>query len=381
MINPNQKEFSMSIERNDGTFHPFLITIRKANQKEIDIRRKFLLKLKDETISNIKGFLDAFYPKLRFSGLYPNQETKKFQRWLEQNNSVDDQWNRVNWIMRYFSWDIKDQIVKKEIALTLVTSNFIKKNGEPVFKFVGDYVADNIFLENAKIITKIQGDIYEKVLELNPEWAGENERLEKDILNQWLPKQHKGTFSDLNPKSIFSRSETQLLSLMNEVNEQVFDSIGTIKINVPMKTFQDQGETFEFLTHLNPPPKNIILYYSATPSIPVKTSEEASVSDFLSGLSNLVNYGRHENQYLGLIEHGKFEIRIVARKEKFSYWDTDLDGIEEGLRKAVVWLEKNGLYTYEERQNMAIAQDYQDAINEGKAFLEDLREYGISDDD
>ena len=191
----------------------------------------------------------------------------------------------------------------------------------------------------------------------DPEWAEKFDLL----INEFIENNHidlnKSNFSDLSVNSIFTKKKPFLHSLIDEINQDVFENNGIIKENVPLMLIGYQN--FFDLDKNTTDPQNLIIYY------PPKQS-------FYSG---------HGRSYIGVMEHGKYEIRVIAQGEKFNFWDIEIDWIIDGLRTAIKWWQNESKYSKEELEEMSRRSDYEEEYNQGKAYWDDMADYGISPDD
>ena len=343
MSNPTQQEFRLeNIDKTYGKVNDetmTLVTIRQATPEENRLREAFLSKQRDKYEEYIT-FLKEGYK------YFPYRD--EYEITVMDYDYVDEMRNRFKWLKDR----IVDAVFLQEIYLTLAATN-IQQGGKPYIKFINGHIAGIL----PSLPRDVRDEIHEKVLEMNPSWSGEVERM-CNTLSAIIPSlQNSGNFKDLNLKSAFSKSKPYLGNLMEEINSDVFDHKASIKINVSTEVLG--GEKREFMWALkqtNPPLENIILYYSPIP-------------------------GRDRHSYIGVLEHGKFEIRVVARRDKFNYWDTNIEGIVETLRQAIEWWQKKSTYRQSELEDIAEAAAYKDALEDGKAFWSEMEDYGYNEDD
>ena len=337
MPRPIQKEFHLGTNDSD----PTLVTIREATSEENASRQAYLLNLSKQTKDNTRFIKDG-YRNTPYAFTYEPR--------VQDEEYIDDAYNRFSWVKE----GIKDRIVSFENTLTLAACNIQQPwNQGPAFKFTNGHVDGPLI----GLSNETMDEIHQKVLEMNPAWAGGLEALLSPLMENPQLNQRRGNFKDLALTSIFSESKTYLNRLMQEVSTDVFNNMGSIRVNVSTEVLGgNKRELLWALKNVNPPLGNVILYYSPMPT-------------------------NTKNSYIGILEHGNFEIRVVARRDKFNYWDTDLDGVINTLRTAIQWWKTSAVYSAYEIEAMAEAANDEWVRKEGEAFLSEMEDYGYGDDD
>jgi hypothetical protein len=239
------------------------------------------------------------------------------------------------------------------------------EGNEPLIEFDKGYIKS----WKGGLPNDIKDEIHEKVLELNPTWKGELERLVNQFVEDFHIQKPAGHFTDLaiKPVSGISKSKQLLNNLMIEINEDVFDNSGSIELNVPVILLGgNKLETLFALKESKPPPENIILFHSVVPEYVKKMYQNGRIPS-----------GYFKKNYIGVVENGSYEIRVIVKRDKFNYWDTTIDEIIETLRTAIEWWKTEAKYSQYEIDGMAEAA----AFDEAADFMSDMEDYGYTDED
>jgi hypothetical protein len=314
---PNYLQRIYSLSRFDKKYNnsgePTQIVLRPPTLKDEKARSKYISKLKE-------GFSDFIVNGLKTSYADSNY------RYL--NNSADDKLNRLRYII-----SSKRGFMLFEVRLVLTSCNI---------KGYKSGILPEDFISEA----------HECVLHMIPSWSGEFDRLIDTLIKEYHLVPYMDNFNDLSLETLFSESKPQLISLMKKVNRDVFGNKGKIKINEKIDNIICYGPLLSYLStsHL-PPPENIILY------CPSKI------------------YPNSSDGFIGLLENGKFEIRVIVRREKFHYWDTNLNGIVEMLRTAINDWKTNILYiSQEEQDQMENDQALQDIADSFRSEIDEFQD-------
>jgi len=367
MPNPTQREFPLHTQygQHDQLRGPVKVTIIEAMEKEERLRTSFL----SERMRGYEVFLKngAILEHLHssilkdfwgFSGDWLNRAGHYYSSWLVSKKYVDDKRNRFEWIGSFAAEDI----AREEIRLTLAACNARDDNGRPLFNFRNGHLVDSLlppwFDDN-----DIRRGIHVKVLEMNPAWSGEIERIIESLRKTLNLSGRMGNFTDLAVKPGFAESKPYLRTLMAELNRDVFQNRGTIEENVRLKNLVPSAVgPFSYLRIANPRPANIVLNCESAPS-----------ARPIGRLGRL----RPNTSFIALMEHGSSEILIIAQRDKFKYWVTEIEEIIEGLRDAIRWWQIDGKYTREDLIAQEEAEDYEELKREAKEHIDELRSYGL----
>jgi hypothetical protein len=146
-----QKEFHL--EKTDKEFEiyedPTMITVRQATEDDIEAREALLSKTRKNIIDYfIKGYVED-----------------------ETEEEIED---------HSFLAPLAPDIELFEVYWTLCACNITSEGGKkPLFKFENGRLRDEVEFRAAwsKLEPIIADEIHEKVLEMNPEWKGERERI------------------------------------------------------------------------------------------------------------------------------------------------------------------------------------------------------------
>lgn len=337
-----QKEFRL--EETDRSYgnkdeDPTLVTIRQATAEENSLHEVHLSKLKREYSEEYSDFLKFGYKVYK--------ENRMYENYVRDEDYIDDVFNRLSWLKE----QLEGRIAYYEISLTLSSCNITGEDGKtPYIEFENGYVKNHL----PNLHEDVMMEMHKKVLEMNPSWAGEIDRVMMFLAKaSGVNPQVAGNFADLAQKSIFVKSKSRLISLMQEINKDVFDNEGAVKLNVPSRILGENTREYEFaIKKTEPPLENIVLF------------------PIVKGVHQKVD----KEKYIGIIEHGKHEIKIVTKQRGFKYWDTYIENIIPALRTAIEWYA---------RKPKPVRHDNEDTswMNEAQDVYNDMAEDGFFDDD
>ena len=169
--------------------------------------------------------------------------------------------------------------------------------------------------------------------------------------------------NQLSWRTSFTKNKQNLISLMNEINEDEFDNIGTILLDAPI-------EELRGISHENYSMRNIILYFCAPNSW----------------------VGFHFTNFIGLFEVGNSQIGVFVSKDKSRYWISNISEIVYTLKKVMYYWNTAANYNKREleianeewqriQEEHAWADAQRQMEEDAKSFWADMRDWGYSDDD
>lgn len=250
---------------------------------------------------------------------------------------------------------------------------------------------------------------------MNPSWIGEYERMRDYLKSLSHPKTNdNGNFKDLSLKTTFVKNKHHLKSLMEEIKKDVFGGDGKIMIDIPLKPFWELADEYRHVFMTSFPPFENIMYFSKSPSperdirnyfkrtstnysTNYSTNRDRSLEYCISALKKrALMRGRSEKNilpvanYIGIIEHGNDEIRVIAQMTDFSntglfmYWDTFIDEMIPTLRTAIKWWIDNGKplrRRYAQGKNEILTDQDEDTswMDEAMDISDELDEYYDND--
>lgn len=251
-------------------------------------------------------------------------------------------------------------------------------------------------------------------LKLEIQDNGELEKITSFLKSLTLPKNvdlKQSNFKDLTLKTAFVKNKNYLRSLIDEIKQDVFDNQGDIKVNMVLKPFRElAGEYWFVFRNFKQPFENIVYFpypayteedirnYFRRRPIPGPTSGEILNLDFITSVlaRRAKANGRSETEilpcgnYVGMLENGKNEIRVIAQKTDYSndgtffYWDTFIDDIIPTLRTAIEWFTRKPepiRYTKEELEALNGLDKDTRWMDEARDVFSDMEADGYLDDD
>jgi hypothetical protein len=327
-------------------------TICRATEDDEEARAQHLAQLKARYSRFIKQGEFAL-PGAWVNGINLSSEQSGYNALLLKHAYVDDKRSRLEWIKLRAQFEIRVE----DICRTMSACDLIwVVNKREVFEFTNGR-ADPASVRG--VHPDILEEIHSRVLELNPAWEGEPDRLMTSLIKEHHLEDRVSSFKDLALKSAFATSKAVLGSLLDEINRDVFGGAGAVRGNVPLATLNRVNQPLRYLQLLNPPPENITLFYR-----PATESGRAAIEGFI-----------------GVIEHGKFEIKIVASRDKARDWDTDIEQVRSTLHEAVRWWLVEGTFTARDHDDMEAAADAHGLEDDYSAFRRDMDSLGLSDED
>jgi len=355
------KEFQFTSIDENHTFEgkaPIFV-VREATPEDNERREELLEKLRNNYILFIKdGYkslaISQFVGWHIYNMVYKN-------RYIDDNNRDDndayrgviDTKSRFEWITGWRSID--KEIRDIDFSLGLVSCNLLNAYNKTRLvdsKYDSNNISANIFYELE------QDQIHEKILEMNPLWLGESNRMRRSLTELAYPTksgQSQGNFTDLATKSIYTKNRVQLASLVDEIKQDVFDNDGIIKTNILIEPLINKHRDFRHLFgHQTQHDENIFLF-------PESSSD-----------------------YIGLLKHGQHEIRVITNRNGFTYWDTFIEDIVPTLRKAIEHYTKklkSVRYTPDQLSAMGDMAEDTGWMNEAQDVYNDMADDGYFDDD
>jgi len=320
-----QKVLEYPDEDKQGNQSPILITIHSANQTQNKFRKEYFSKKIIEYSNAIKNCCEDLdiHNRIRHKII-----TKK--------DFIDDKRNRLLLVEE----DLLEELTRTENWLGVIACH-------KTYNLERDSIPDGIqsYLDRTQWIgpglilwyslpESLRIETHKEILLMNPNWSGEFDRIINLLIKKYHLEINKGNFSDLSlsRESIFIDSKPYLHSIMNEINQDVFNNIGSIYVNITQENGAEGiGNQYNYLKVYNLineikehiqrfPANNIILLLSDSPSY----------------------------NYFGIIDNGKYELRIIAKRQKFKRWNIEIEQIVESLRTAILWWQNEGNYSEEE---------------------------------
>jgi hypothetical protein len=352
-------------------YHPYdgptpSFTVRKATPAENQERDEKLLELR----SNYSAFIREGYKFIKFKSRF---EWENYRNWLDEafedddSEFVDDTNLRFEYIIDNLK--LESKIRNIEIPLALVGCNLLSPNGkERLVNF-----RDGRFSSfNWGFYTHEEDQVHEKILELNPSWSGEFERMSNFLKVLTRPKNadlKQGNFNDLVLKTAFIKNKNYLRSLIDEIRQDVFENRGATAVGVNHLLFREKAREYKHVFKKTLPPFENIIYFP----------ESLIVFDG-KDIARAKNV--HVGNYIGVIEHGNHEIRIIAQKNGFMYWDTFIDEIIPTLRTAIEWWKRKPHKYNKEKLELLNDLDADTSwMDEAQDFYSDMEDDGYSDVD
>lgn len=320
MSDTMKKEFQFTIKNSElyTNGKPGLFVIEKVNEIKVDIHKKYISDLKEE----FKSFI------LFGTRNYSFEWDWEWERELRNSQFINDKIGRLEFSKKETIKALRTHRAKLSlISWNIKTNSKMRPFSMETWKFLA---------------TDIKEEIEKRILEMNPSWVGETDTVINQIETELRLKDLRNNFADLSIKnqSVFTKSKQHILSLLKEINQHVFDNRGTIVSNVKVSGLG--------IRNVLPPPENIIL------RLP----------------NNLMGH-------IGVVEHGNYELKIVAKRHKSNSWDCEIDEIVNKLRHAIKWWKDYGAYTENEIEEIEAAKG--DA--EGMATYRDLLSMSRLDED
>ncbi len=311
MAGSPQKEFHL--QRTDEfygiTEPPTRAVVCQAGEVEAARHEKFLGEIREKAarliefgIKSHSPLYSAFCRDTLWHLHYGNPHPKR--------KILDDTLHRFLWVRDYLGCAVR----RFEIELTLTECNVLDESRNPVFTFTDgkmERYPQSDFGETS--LATWEEELHEKVLEMNPGWKGQAEQLGGRLMRDFHLEYQVSHLHDAGLVPIFTNSEKYLYSLLDEINRAVFNGTGNIKANA-WEEDPRKGSTEGYTLYI---PRN--------------------------------SWNTYSMGYLGIHENGNFEVRIVVKRDKSEYWDTDINGVVDTLQRAIIWWKEFGEYTEEER--------------------------------
>ena len=316
---------------------PTFIMVRKAN--EINNRKR---------IKHLKILRNKFSDFIA-KGRKTKSEMRRMNFNVEFIYHLNDKLHRFLYI--------KEKIIYFELALfdvqlMLSDCNIKNADGKQTIKFRNGKIESRSFkvfwggvpLTYPIFQNDLNNKIYKYVLEMNPAWIGETERICDFLIKENQLEEQLIKIKEQTLKSAFVTSKDYLYSLMKEINNDKFDGEGRVEIEI----------------HSDIDPSNDDLWlktnswceydhYYDTHRFDKRISLYIPKSSRTSGLG-----------YIRLIENGRFEIKIWAERDNSNWWDTEIDAIQETLREVINWWGKKGFFTQQEYDDYKDFREQQD---------------------
>ncbi len=335
MPDKNEREYKFKVQgceiftENDEV----CIKVRKVTPAEEEARNNYFLNLTEQYKLFIYTGID------RIIG-FP------WQMNLTDSSFIDDKRNRLAYIKKHLYKEIRQY----DVILALTACNLIAYDAKWLTFKVGTFDKEVSNWSWESFTDDIKKEIYMRVLEMNPAWIDESDRC-YNMLADKFGFEKQDNFSDLAIKaqSMFSESKAYIYSLLEEINQNVFENNGTIKINLEPYVFSRRT--------VRPLPQNMVLV------LPNK---------------KMLNSNIYLHGHIGVVEHGRFELKIVARRDKLFVVDTEVNRIVNQLRAAINWWKSEGAYSDEEAEAISIAESAEADARSWRSEMEDL---GFDEDD